>query len=54
LDFPANKDRIIEFVYQQIKIDKPEGHQMLPILQKIEEKQYHKVADVTLAAKLVE
>jgi Protein of unknown function (DUF2795) len=54
LDFPANKNKIIEFVYQQIELDKPEGQQILPILQKIEEKQYHKVADVTLAAKLVE
>jgi hypothetical protein len=53
LDFPADKNRIVEFV-QQKKSNDPKSNQILPILEKIEEKQYQKVADVTLAAKLIQ
>jgi hypothetical protein len=54
LDFPANKNKIIQYVEKQIRSDKPEGHQILPILQKIEERRYKKILEITLAAKLVE
>lgn len=53
LGFPADKSKIVEFV-QQKKTDDPKSNQILPVLDKIEERQYKNVADVTLSAKLVE
>jgi hypothetical protein len=53
LGFPADKSKIVEFV-QQKKTDDPKSNQILPVLDKIEERQYKDVADVTLSAKLVE
>jgi Protein of unknown function (DUF2795) len=53
LDFLANKNKIIEFVRQR-KFNEPKSNQILPVLEKIEEKQYQKLADVTLATKLVQ
>jgi hypothetical protein len=53
LGFPADKSKIVEFV-QRKKTDDPESNQILPVLDKIEERQYKNVADVTLSAKLVE
>jgi hypothetical protein len=53
LGFPADKSKIVEFV-QQKKTDDPKSNQILPVLDKIEERQYKGVADVTLSAKLVE
>jgi hypothetical protein len=53
LGFPADKSKIVEFV-QQKKTNDPKRNQILPILDKIEERQYKNVADVTLSAKLVE
>jgi len=48
LDFPANKDKIILFVKQRSASDS-----ILSSLEKIEDKQYQNVSDVTKAAGLV-
>lgn len=48
LDFPANKDKIIQFVKQRNA-----GDSILSSLEKIEDKQYQNVSDVTKAAGLV-
>lgn len=53
LEFPADKSKIVEFV-QQKKTKDPKSNQILPVLKKIEERQYKNIADVTLSAKLVE
>jgi Protein of unknown function (DUF2795) len=53
LEFPADKSKIVEFT-QQKKTNDPKCNQILPILDKIEEKQYQNVADITLSAKLVQ
>ena len=52
LGFPADKRKIVEFI-QQKKVNDPKSNQILPVLDKIEERQYKNVADVTLSAKLV-
>jgi hypothetical protein len=51
--FPAYKSKIIEFV-QQRKNSDPNSNQILPLLDKIEERQYQCVADISLSAKLVQ
>src|SRR5919198_4919234 len=48
LDFPANKDTIVEFVKQKNTSD-----EILSSVQNIENRQYHNVSDVTKAAGLV-
>ena len=48
LDFPANKDKIVQFVQQ-----KNPDNGILSSLQKIEDRQYQNVSDVTRAAGLV-
>jgi Protein of unknown function (DUF2795) len=48
LDFPANKDKIIQFVQQ-----KNSDNESLSQLRKIEDRQYQNVSDVTKAAGLV-
>lgn len=53
LGFPADKSKIVEFV-QQKKTKDPKSSQILPVLKKIEERQYKNIADVTLSAKLAE
>src|SRR5919197_5620054 len=45
LDFPANKDKIIQFVQQ-----KNSDNELLSKLKKIEDRQYQNVSDVTKAA----
>jgi len=49
LDFPTTKDKIVKFVQQQ----KNANGDLLPIIQRIEDKQYRNVSDVTKAAGLV-
>jgi Protein of unknown function (DUF2795) len=49
LDFPANKEKIIEYAERT----RPQSEEILPDLQKIEERQYENVSDVTKAAGLV-
>ena len=49
LDFPANKDKIIRFVRQQ----NPNEDDLMSVLQRIEDREYRNVSDVTKAAGLV-
>jgi len=49
LDFPTTKDKIVKFVQQQ----KNANGDLLSIIQRIEDKQYRNVSDVTKAAGLV-
>ena len=48
LEFPANKNEIIEFV------QKKSNDASQPVLNKIEERKYYNVADITLSTKLVQ
>jgi hypothetical protein len=50
LDFPASKDKIVQFIQQKNPTN--EGD-LLSSLQNIEDRQYHNVSDVTKAAGLV-
>ena len=49
LNFPANKDKIIQFVQQQ----NPNEGDLMSVLQRIEDREYRNVSDVTKAAGLV-
>ena len=49
--YPTDTNRIIEYV--QFQSSTPESHEILPILQKIEEKQFGNVSDVIKAAEKV-
>jgi hypothetical protein len=49
LDFPANKDKIMQFVQQK----NPVEGDLLSSLKKIEDRQYQNVSDVAKAAGLV-
>jgi Protein of unknown function (DUF2795) len=51
LDFPANKDKIIQFVQQQQQ--NPNEGDLISVLQRIEDREYRNVSDVTKAAGLV-
>jgi Protein of unknown function (DUF2795) len=54
LDFPASKDRIVQFVQQQQQqLKNANDSDLLSLLQRIEDKQYQNVSDVTKAAGLV-
>ena len=53
LEFPAEKNKIIRHIQQQSE-DNPDCKKIVPILEKIEDKQYANVADVTQAAGLVQ
>jgi hypothetical protein len=54
LEFPADKEKIINFILQQQTKD-PQSREILSILQQIEEKkQYNNIADITKAAGLVQ
>jgi hypothetical protein len=48
LEFPATKDRIVQFVQQEDAND-----DLLSKLRTIEDRQYHNVSDITKAAGLV-
>ena len=50
-EYPTDTNRIIERV--QFQSSSPESHKILPILQKIEEKQYGNVFDIIRAAEKV-
>ena len=52
LDFPVDKNKIIQFVQQQPK-EKAGREAILSTLRKIEDKQYKNVSEVTMAAGLV-
>jgi hypothetical protein len=51
LDFPADRGAILRFVEQS---NRPERSEVLPLVQKIEERQYHNVSEVAEAARLVQ
>jgi hypothetical protein len=53
LEFPADKNKIIQHLQQQSE-DNPDCKKMVPVLERIEDKQYANVADVTKAAGLVQ
>ena len=54
LEFPADKEKIINFVLQQQSKD-PQSREILSILQQIEEeREFNNIADITKAARLVE
>ena len=53
LEFPADKNKIIQHLQQQSE-DNPDCKKMVPVLEKVEDKQYANVADVTKAAGLVQ
>jgi hypothetical protein len=51
LNFPADRSAIVRFVEQS---NKPERNELLPVIQKLENRQYRNVADVAEAARLVQ
>ncbi|HJS67979.1 MAG TPA: DUF2795 domain-containing protein [Nitrososphaera sp.] len=51
LDFPADRSKIVRFVEQS---NRPERNEVLQVVQKIEERQYHNVSEVAEAARLVQ
>jgi len=51
LNFPADKKAIVRFVEES---NRPEGREVLPIVQKIGERQYQNVSEVAEAARLVQ
>jgi predicted SPOUT superfamily RNA methylase MTH1 len=54
LKFPADKEKIINFLLQQQSKD-PQSREILSILQQIDEKrEFNNIADITKAAGLVE
>ncbi|MDQ3838297.1 MAG: DUF2795 domain-containing protein [Thermoproteota archaeon] len=53
LNFPADKNRIIEHIRGQSQTN-PDCEKMIPVLEKIDERQYSNAADVTQAAGLVQ
>src|SRR5215208_7212725 len=53
LQFPADKNKIIQHVQQQSQTN-PDCEKMIPVLEKIEDKQYSNTSDVTQAAGLVQ
>lgn len=50
LEFPADKNTIIRFAEQS---NRPEGREIMPVLQKLDERQYQNVSEVAEAARLV-
>ena len=52
MDFPAEKSKIIEFVRQRSSDDQNKG-EILSALEKLEERYYKNVSDITMAAGLV-
>jgi hypothetical protein len=53
LNFPADKNRIIEHIRGQSQTN-PDCEKMIPVLERIDERQYSNAADVTQAAGLVQ
>jgi hypothetical protein len=50
LKFPADKNAIISFAEQS---NRPESREVMPVLQKLDERQYQNVSEVAEAARLV-
>jgi hypothetical protein len=51
LDFPADKQTIVTFVE---KLDSPQSREMLPLLEKLDEKRYENVSEIANATGLIE
>ncbi|MEW6605802.1 MAG: DUF2795 domain-containing protein [Thermoproteota archaeon] len=51
LNFPADKNAIVRFVEQS---NKPERNEMLPVVQRLGDRQYWNVSEVAEAARLVQ
>ena len=51
IEFPTNKNKIIEYIKQQSNVQNKE--EIMAKLQKLEEREYKNVSDVTTAAGLV-
>jgi Protein of unknown function (DUF2795) len=51
LDFPADKQKIVSFVE---KLKSPESREILPVIEKLDEKRYENVSEVADATGLVE
>ena len=53
LNFPAEKQKVIQHIQRQSQTN-PDCEKMIPVLEKIEDRQYSNAADVTQAAGLVQ
>jgi hypothetical protein len=51
LDFPADKQTIVTFVE---KLNTPQSKEILPVIEKLNEKRYENVSEVANATGLVE
>lgn len=51
LDFPADKNAIVRFVEQS---NRPERNEVLPVIQRLDDRQYRNVSEVAEAARLVQ
>jgi Protein of unknown function (DUF2795) len=51
LDFPANKQKIVSFIE---KLNSPQSREILPVIEKLDEKRYENVSEVADATGLVE
>jgi hypothetical protein len=51
LNFPAGREAIVRFLEQS---NRPERNEVLPVIRKIEERQYQNVSEVAEAARLVQ
>jgi hypothetical protein len=51
LDFPADKQKIVSFVE---KLNSPQSREILPVIEKLDEKRYENVSEVADATGLVE
>ena len=51
LDFPAGKQTIVTFVK---KLNTPQSREMLPLMEKLDEKRYENVSEIASAIGLVE
>lgn len=51
LNFPADKSDIVSFVEES---NMPERNEVLPVIQMLEDRQYHNVSEIAEAARLVQ
>ena len=51
LDFPADKQTIVTFIE---KLNTPQSREILPMIEKLDEKRYENVSEIANAARLVE
>jgi hypothetical protein len=51
LDFPADKQTIVTFVEE---LNTPQSKEILPVLEKLDEKRYENISEIAKATRLVE